>query len=422
LAIQAKSLEARPESCRLLTINGGSSSIRFALFDVGEPLRRLLDGKVDRIGLSGTNLTFKDATEQSQNRHTIDASDRHSAVGSLLDWLEAEQAFASVKAVGHRVVHGMRHSEPEHVTPALLDELHRITPYDPDHLPLEIELIEAIRQRCPGLSQVACFDTAFHRTMPRVASLLPIPRRYEAAGVRRYGFHGLSYEFLMEELARLGDPGATKGRVILAHLGNGASLAAVSDGKSIDTSMGFTPASGLVMSSRSGDLDPGLVSYLARTEQMSATQFQEMVNHASGLLGVSEISSDLRDLLARESDDVRAAEAVALFCYQAKKWIGSFVAALGGLDTLVFAGGIGENAPLVRERICDQLGFLGIELNKGRNADNASLISTDGGRVAVRVIRTDEEIMIARSVIRVLGLTHRRKSDDADTRKLKDTW
>jgi acetate kinase len=415
-------LEARPESCRLLTINGGSSSIRFALFDVGEPLRRLLDGKVDRIGLSGTNLTFKDATEQSQNRHTIDASDRHSAVGSLLDWLEAQQAFASVKAVGHRVVHGMRHSEPEQVTPALLDELHRITPYDPDHLPLEIELIEAIRQRCPGLSQVACFDTAFHRTMPRVASLLPIPRRYEAAGVRRYGFHGLSYEFLMEELARLGDPGATKGRVILAHLGNGASLAAVSDGKSIDTSMGFTPASGLVMSSRSGDLDPGLVSYLARTEQMSAAQFQEMVNHASGLLGVSEISSDLRDLLARESDDVRAAEAVALFCYQAKKWIGSFVAALGGLDTLVFAGGIGENAPLVRERICDQLGFLGIELNKGRNADNASLISMDGGRVAVRVIRTDEEIMIARSVIRVLGLTHRRKSDDADTRKLKDTW
>ena len=207
----------------------------------------------------------------------------------------------------------------------------------------------------------------------------------------------------MEELTRLGDPGATKGRVILAHLGNGASLAAVRNGKSIDTSMGFTPTAGLVMSSRSGDLDPGLVSYLARTEQMSATQFQKMVNHESGLLGVSEISSDLRDLLARESDDVRAAEAVALFCYQAKKWIGSFAAALGGLDTLVFAGGIGENAPLVRERICNQLGFLGIELNEGRNSKNAPLISKDGARVAVRVIRTDEEIMIARSVIRVLG-------------------
>ena len=404
LTIHAKTLDTRRESYSLLTINGGSSSIRFALFDGGEPLRRLLDGKVDRVGLSGTNLTFKDATGQLQNSRTIDSSDRHSAVGFLLDWLEKQQAFASVKAVGHRVVHGMTHSEPERVTSELLDELHRITPYDPDHLPLEIELIEALRQRHPGLPQVACFDTAFHRNMPRVASLLPIPRRYEAAGVRHYGFHGLSYEFLMEELAHLGDPAATKGRVILAHLGNGASLAAVRDGNSIDTSMGFTPTSGLVMSSRSGDLDPGLVSYLARTEQMSAAQFQEMVNHGSGLLGVSEISSDLRDLLARESGDVRAAEAVALFCYQAKKWIGSFAAALGGLDTLVFAGGIGENAPLVRERICDQLGFLGIKLDEGRNAKNASLISTDGGLVAVRVIRTDEEIMIARSVVRVLGV------------------
>jgi acetate kinase len=404
LAAHAKILEIPRSSNSLLTINGGSSSIRFALFDIGEPLQRLLDGKVDRIGLSGTNLTFTAATGQSQNSYTIDASDRHSVVGFLLDWLETQQAFASVKAIGHRVVHGMTHSEPERVTPELLDELRRITPYDPDHLPLEIELIAAFGQRHPGLPQVACFDTAFHRTMPRVASLLPIPRRYEAVGVRRYGFHGLSYEFLIEELARLGDPAATKGRVILAHLGNGASLAAIRDGKSIDTSMGFTPASGLVMSSRSGDLDPGLVSYLARTEQMSASQFQEMVNHASGLLGVSETSSDLRDLLARESDDIRAAEAVALFCYQAKKWIGSFAAALGGLDTLVFAGGIGENAALIRERICDGQGFLGIELDQKRNAKNAPLISADGGLVAVRVIQTDEEVTIARSVVRVLGL------------------
>ena len=273
--MQRQNLGGRREFCSLLTINGGSSSIRFALFDVGEPLRRLLDGKVDRVGLSGTNLTFKDAAGQSQNSQHHRLRDRRSAVGFLLDWLETQQVFASVKAVGHRVVHGMTHSEPERVTPELLDELRRITPYDPDHLPLEIELIEAFRQRHPALPQVACFDTAFHRTMPRVASLLPIPRRYEAAGVRRYGFHGLSYEFLMEELARLGDPAATKGRVILAHLGNGASLAAVRDGKSIDTSMGFTPTSGLVMSSRSGDLDPGLVSYLARTEQMSASQFQD---------------------------------------------------------------------------------------------------------------------------------------------------
>jgi acetate kinase len=250
---------------------------------------------------------------------------------------------------------------------------------------------------------VACFDTAFHRTMPRVASLLPIPRRYAAKGVERYGFHGLSYAYLMEELGRL-DPAAATGRVILAHLGNGASLAAVLHGKSIDTSMGFTPTSGLVMSTRTGDLDPGLVYYLAHTERMTAAQFQQMVNHESGLLGVSGTSSDLRDLLAQEGGDVRAAEAVALFCYQAKKWIGSFAAALGGLDTLVFAGGIGENAPLIRARICDGLSFLGIELNQKRNAKNAALISPDAGRVKVRVMRTDEELMIARSVTRVLNL------------------
>lgn len=410
LGTHAKLVEANRESRSLLTINGGSSSIRFALYEEGEPLRRRLDGKVDRIGLSGTNLTFKVSTGQSQDSRTIDTDNHGSAVTFLLDWLETQQVFASVKAVGHRVVHGMTRSAPERVTAELLDELHRITPYDPEHLPLEIELIEAIRQRHPTLPQVACFDTAFHRTMPRVASLLPIPRRYEAAGVRRYGFHGLSYEFLKEELARLGDRAATKGRVILAHLGNGASLAAVRDGKSIDTSMGFTPTGGLVMSSRSGDLDPGLVSYLARTEQMSASQFQDMVNHASGLLGVSEISSDLRDLLARESDDVRAAEAVALFCYQAKKWIGAFAAVLGGLDTLVFAGGIGENAPLIRERICDGLGFLGIQLDQNHNSKNAPVISSDVGRVKVRVIRTDEELMIARSITRVLNLGSSRET------------
>ena len=208
----------------------------------------------------------------------------------------------------------------------------------------------------------------------------------------------------MEELARLGDPAAATGRVILAHLGNGASLAAVRDGKSMDTSMGFTPTAGLVMSTRCGDLDPGLAPYLARTEQMTTTQFYEMVNHRSGLLGVSEISSDMRDLLAQEAGEVRAAEAVALFCYQAKKWIGSFVAALGGLDTLVFAGGIGENSPLVRARICEGLSVLGIELNESRNAQTAGVISTNASRATVRVLRTDEELMIARAVCRTRDL------------------
>jgi acetate kinase len=387
----------------ILMINGGSSSIKFALYQVDKSLKRKLHGKIDRIGLSGTNLIFI-ANGKPQTTRKIAVADHKSAANSLIDWLEKQNGFESVRAVGHRVVHGMKHTEPEIVTRKLLDELRRISPNDSDHLPGEIELIEMFRQRHPKLPQLACFDTAFHQTMPRVAKLLPIPRRFDAKGIQRYGFHGLSYAYLMEELVRFGDPSAKKGRVILAHLGNGASMAAVRDGKSIDTSMCFTPTAGLVMSTRSGDLDPGLAPYLARTEKMTTQQFYKMVNHDSGLLGISETSSDMRDLLNCEKRDVRAAEAVALFCYQAKKWIGSFAAALGGLDTLVFAGGIGENAPPVRERICERLGFLGIKLDKARNKKNAPVISKNTSRVKVRVIRTDEELMIARSVCRVLKL------------------
>jgi acetate kinase len=249
---------------------------------------------------------------------------------------------------------------------------------------------------------VACFDTAFHHDMPRVASLLPIPRRFEAKGVRRYGFHGLSYAFLLGELSRAAGPEAAGGRVILAHLGSGASLAAVRGGRSMDTSMGFTPTSGMPMGTRSGDLDPGLAPYLARTGQVTPARFNDIVNHESGLLGVSETSADMRDLLEREGQDVRAAEAVDLFCYQARKWIGAFAAVLGGLDTLVFSAGIGEHCPAVRARICEGLSFLGIELDAARNAGTAPVISTDGGRVSVRVIATDEELMIAQSVRRLL--------------------
>jgi acetate kinase len=387
----------------VLTINGGSSSIKFALFQTGAPLKRGLSGKIDRIGLAGTNLAFKKPHGKEQ-KTDITAEDHKSAANSLIDWLEGQEGFPSVQAVGHRVVHGMKHTEPEIVSQELLDELHRLRPYDPDHLPREIELIETFRQRHPKIPQIACFDTAFHRTMPTVAKLLPIPRRFYLKGVERYGFHGLSYAYLMEELARLGDPAAKKGRVILAHLGNGASMAAVLDGKSIDTSMGFTPTAGLVMSARSGDLDPGLAPYLLRTEQMSGPQFYEMVNHKSGLLGISETSSDMRDLIAAEEGDPRAAEAVAVFCYQARKWIGAYAAALGGLDTLVFAGGIGENAFPVRARICQGLGFLGLEVDEARNAKTEPVISTPNSRVTARVIRTDEELMIARSVCRILKI------------------
>ena len=251
-----KKSSMKPNDAQILTINGGSSSIKFALYGAVKPLTRGLYGTVDRIGLSGTNLTSSEPTKKKPERHKLVTADHKSAANSLIDWLEKQIDFASVKAVGHRVVHGMKHTEPEIVTQELLEELHRISPNDPDHLPREIELIETFRERHPKLPQVACFDTAFHQTMPRVAKLLPIPRRFEAKGIQRYGFHGLSYAYLMEELARLGDPAGKKGRVILAHLGNGASLAAVRDGKSMDTSMGFTPTAGLVMSTRSGDLDP----------------------------------------------------------------------------------------------------------------------------------------------------------------------
>jgi len=397
-------MSMNPENSGILTINGGSSSVKFALYQTGEELKRGLYGKIDRIGVSGTNLTFDDPASNRHDSRSLTASAHKSAASLLIDFLEEQNPFESVRAVGHRVVHGMQHTVPQLVTQELLDDLHRIIPCDPDHLPSEIELIETFRQRHPKLLQVACFDTAFHRTMPRVAKLLPIPRRYHAKGVQRYGFHGLSYAYLMEELVRIGDPAATSGRVILAHLGNGASMAAVRDGKSIDTTMSFTPASGLVMGTRPGDLDPSLAPYLARTEKMTPEQFYEMVNHQSGLLGISQISSDMRDLLAHEADDVRAAEAVALFCYQAKKWIGSFAAALGGLETLIFAGGIGENASCVRARICDGLGFLGVELSETRNAEAPGVISTDASAVMVRVIRTDEDLMIARSVRRILKI------------------
>lgn len=393
-----------PVPC-ILSINGGSSSIKFALFEVGVSLQKVMVGAIEQIGQPQTTLQVKGLVLADNFSRPMTARDHTAAAGVLVDWLEERLGPNVLAAVGHRVVQGgPKYCEPQLITDEMIEEVRHLIPFDPEHLPEEILLTEAVRHRFPALPQVACFDTAFHHNMPRVARLLPIPRRYEAQGLRRYGFHGLSYAFLMEELTRIGDPAATNGRVILAHLGSGASLAAVAQGKSVDTSMGFTPTSGLPMSTRSGDLDPGLVGYLARTEEMSARQFNDMVNFQSGLLGISETSSDMQVLLHDEVRDVRAAEAVALFCYQVRKWIGAYSAALGGLDTLVFAGGIGENASLIRERICDGLSFLGIELDHRRNAQHASLISVDTGRTKVRVIRTDEELMIAKSVMRVLHL------------------
>jgi acetate kinase len=399
----------QPKTRCILAINSGSSSIKFALYRANSAMDRIVSGKLERIGRPDSSLTIKDKDGTSQKLPV--RSPNHRAGGEfIIRWLEKNFGFKSIIGIGHRVVHGgLKFTSPQRLTRELVHELNRLSPYDPEHLPSSLELMGLFHKHHPQVPQVACFDTAFHSQMPRVAKILPIPRRFDKKGVQRFGFHGLSYAYLMEELQQICGSKVAKGRIILAHLGNGASMAAVRNGKSIDTTMGFTPAAGMPMSTRSGDLDPGLVWYLARSENITGQKFHDMVHHQSGLLGVSETSPDMRDLLAREKTDVRAAEAVAMFCYHARKWIGAFTAALGGLDTLVFAGGIGENAPVVRARICDGLQFLGLKLNQNRNKISAPVVSSPSSKVTVRVIRTDEEIMLASSVARVLSLKQKPK-------------
>lgn len=389
---------------QILAINSGSSSIKFAVFAADDPARHLARGSITEIGSASPVLRTEGPNGADRLSASVAAPDAQTALGVVIDWIEQRAGRAPIAAIGHRIVHGgPEYHAPQRLTPAVVAGLRLLGPFDPQHLPQALRLIDAMQLRFPDIPQFACFDTGFFHAMPRVAQLLPIPRRYEAQGVRRYGFHGLSYEFLMGELARIAGVEVSLGRIVLAHLGNGASLAAVHHGAPVDTSMGFTPAAGVPMGTRSGDLDPGLISYLWRSEDMSVTQFDEMINFRSGLLGLSETTSDMRELLGREADDVRAAEAVALFCYQIKKMIGGFAAALGGLDVLVFAGGVGENSPVVRRRICDGLGFLGVDLDPTSNADNATSVSRIGSATPVYVIRTDEERMIAEAIIRLLA-------------------
>jgi len=392
-----------PEKPCILTINGGSSSIKFSLYKIEEPLKQMFYGQIENIGSAKAKFSFNNSIDQQKNSVSIKAADHNEAADHLIDWLEKQQGFDAVKAIGHRIVHGMEHTEPEMITVELMDELKKISAYDPDHLPEEIKLIEVFGKRYSSLKQVACFDTSFHTSMPTVAKLLSIPRRYYEKGIQRYGFHGLSYAYLMQELENLAGKEAAHGKIILAHLGSGASLAAVKDGKSIDTSMGFTPAAGLPMGTRTGDLDPGVAWYLMQFEKLNPKDFNHLINHESGLLGVSETSSDMRELMKAEQTDSQAAEAIELFCYQTKKWIGSFAVVLGGLDTLVFSGGIGEHSPEVRSKICDSLKFLGIELDEIKNMNNEAIISTEESKVNVRVIKTNEEVMIARLVNDILN-------------------
>lgn len=387
----------------MLAINGGSSSLKFAVFDRGRPLTRHTSGVIERIGQGRTRFSYDENVSGTKKTQFLTAPDHRRAADFLMHWLDGQIGLDRIAAVGHRLVHGgNRFFKPTRVTPPLLKELRHLSSFDPEHLPAELSLLESFHRRLPGLPQVACFDTAFHHDLPPVARRLPIPRRWEAKGVRRYGFHGLSYEFLLEELARVAGRRAARSRLVLAHLGNGASMAAVRGGKCRDTSMAFTTAAGLPMGTRSGDLDPGLMWYFARTEKMTPRQFNAMVNHESGLRGISGTSADMRDLLAREGTDPRAAEAVAFFCYQAQKWIGAYAAALGGIDTLVFAGGIGENSPAIRQRICAPLGFLGLRVAEAKNRKNSARISPPNSGVTVRVIRTDEEWVIARATREVL--------------------
>ena len=383
---------SRHDEKLVLVLNAGSSSLKFALFDKLPSLACGFSGVVDRIGRVDASLMLKDDEGLSVNYADKHCADHRCALELVLEHVEEKIGSVKLSAIGHRVVHsGHRYHRPARVDSAMLRELRQLSALDPEHLPAEMALMESLAVKFPNAPQIACFDTAFHHTMPRVAKLLPIPRRYYEHGVRRYGFHGLSYESLMSQ------PGMG-GRVVLAHLGNGASLAAVLDGKPIDTSMGFSPAAGLPMSTRSGDIDPGLIRFFGRNERMTAEELHQMLNNQSGLLGVSETSSDVRDLLARESVDERAADALALFCYQTKKLIGAFAAALGGLDTLVFSGGIGEHSAVIRARICQGLGFLGLELDEEQNLTSAAVISTSSSDVSVRVIRTDEELIIAQAV------------------------
>ena len=390
---------------RVLALNRGSSSLKLAVysFEDDRAPQLTLTGKVERIGEPQAKLTVKNVADGKQEDADINAGGREDAAGRVLDLIQQRLGPAPIGEVGHRVVHGgQKYAAPEKVTPEMLEELRRISPFDPDHLPAEIAMMEAVTRWSRVMPQVACFDTAFHRHMPRVAQLLPLPRKYDREGIQRYGFHGISYAYLLEELERVAGRDAAQGRIVMASLGAGASMAAVREGQSIDTSMAFTPTAGLPMATRSGDLDPGLFSFLARSENLTPDQFHELVNSRCGLLGVSETSGDVRDLLAREKTDVRAAEALALFCYSVKKWIGAFAAALGGIDTLVFAGGIGENSADVRWRACEGLEFLGLRLDPQRNAQHATVVSAADSRVTVRVIPTNEELMIAKATHRVI--------------------
>jgi len=377
--------------------------LKSTLYEVGVRNEMVLAISVAYSGGASARLKITDANGVTLLDSSVKGTDSNAALQTMFAWLDKREYLSGLKAAGHRLVHGgARYTEPQRITPKFLSALKKLVPLDPDHLPAAIKGIQFVAKKFPKLAQVACFDTAFHSSLPTVAKMYALPRRFYDDGVRRYGFHGLSFEYIVGELRRL-DAKLAAGRVIVAHLGSGASMVALQDGKSVDTSMGFMPLEGLVMSARSGDVDPGLLLYLFAEKKMSAKAAGALLNKQSGLLGVSGTTGDMRELQEKSKQDPHAAEAIDLFCYRAKKYIGAYAAALGGLDALVFTGGIGEHAPAIRERICSGLDFLGIHLDTGQNATNAPVISASDSRVNVRVIQTNEDLMIVRHVITVLG-------------------
>jgi acetate kinase len=381
----------------VLCLNSGSSSLKFALYSVGEEESQLARGAAERIGLPGGRLWV----HGSDSEKLLDVDQDftgHIAAASAIATAANTLGLPFPSAVGHRVVHGgPHHSRPERLNDSLLDELRSLIPFAPLHLPSAIQCIEAVIKRFPNLPQVVCFDTAFHRSMPRVAQRLPLPRELWYEGVRRYGFHGLSYEYIVSALGRNLD-----GNAVIAHLGNGCSLAALRNGGPIDTTMGFTPNGGVMMGTRSGDLDPGVLIHLMTEKSYKATEIDDIVSRHSGLLGVSAISSDMKTLLEQHDQEPHAAEAVELFCYHIRKQIGALTAALGGLHNLVFTGGIGERAAPIRSEVCRGLGHLGIAIDERKNAIHEPIVSTEGSSCTVRVIRTNEDLMIARHTYSLL--------------------
>jgi len=384
---------------QILTINSGSSSIKFSVYDCGKGVdTRLAVGMVNNIGVIGSESEFTvDSAGVASRKVYPGLPDHDAAIKVILDWLAHSPYANAIGGVGHRVVHGgERFIAPSLMTAGLLEELRRLRPLAPNHLPHEILAIESVNRFAPDIRQVACFDTAFHRAMPQEAQTYPLPEDLRKGGIVRYGFHGLSYEYIMSVLAAVAQVSESKtGRVIIAHLGHGASMAAVKDGRCMDTSMGFTPSGGLVMSTRTGDLDPGVIIHLLTEKGMTVEDVNALVYKRAGLLGLSGTSPNMKELLERSKADPRATTAVAIFCYQVRKYIGAYSAVLGGLDTLVFTAGIGENAPYVRLAACQGLEYLGVAIDPELNDKAAPVISKTGG-VTVRVIKTNEEMMVAR--------------------------